>query len=82
VHCVVLSSLCLHNVPGADGRRDALAEVVRLLRPGGTAVISDLAHGDDEYAPFLRGAGLTVEQRGRVPGTFPPQRLLVAHAST
>lgn len=75
---VVLSTLCLHNIPSASGRGRALAEVVRVLRPGGTVVLSDLAHVDDEYAPRLRAAGLAVRTHGRLPGTFPPQRLLTA----
>ena len=36
-----------------------------------------LAHVEDEYAPRLRAAGLSV-RTARAPGTFPPQRLLVA----
>lgn len=76
---VVLSALCLHNIPTAEGRREALAEVTRILRPGGTVVISDLAHVDDEYAPALRRAGLDVRTHGRIPNTFPPQRFLIAY---
>ena len=75
---VVLSALCLHNIPDAPGRRAALAEAVRVLRPGGTVVISDLAHVEDEYAPVLRAAGLRVRCHGRLRRTFPPQRLLTA----
>lgn len=77
---VVLSTLCLHNLADAGARRQALAEIVRVLRPGGAAVISDLAHVDDEYAPALRQAGLDVRVTGRLPGTFPPQQALVAQA--
>jgi arsenite methyltransferase len=54
---VVLSSLCLHNLPGAGARAEALDEVVRILPPGGIVVLSDLAHVDDEYGPHLRRAG-------------------------
>jgi arsenite methyltransferase len=75
---VVLSTLCLHNLPDAEGREHALRELVRVLRPRGTVVLADLAHVDDEYAPALRRAGLRVETRGRIRGTFPPQRLLIA----
>jgi arsenite methyltransferase len=74
---VVLSSLCLHNLADAGARAAALDEVVRILRPGGTVVVTDLAHVRDEYAPHLERRGLTVRTQ-RVPATFPPQRLLVA----
>ena len=76
---VVLSSLCLHNLGQASARAAALEEMSRILRPGGTVVISDLAHVDDEYAPHLGRIGFTVSRLDGVPGTFPPQRLLVAH---
>ena len=45
---VVFSSLCLHNLGSQADRRAALDEIMRILRPGGTVVISDLAHVDDE----------------------------------
>jgi SAM-dependent methyltransferase len=77
---VVLSSLCLHNLPEATERAAALDEAVRLLRPGGTLVLSDLAHVEDEYAPHLRGAGMSV-CTARAPATFPPQRVLVGRRS-
>jgi arsenite methyltransferase len=75
---VVLSSLCLHNLGKASARAAALDEIDRVLRPGGTVVLSDLAHVDDEYAPHLASRGFTVTRLERVPGTFPPQRLVVA----
>lgn len=74
---VVLSALCLHNLGDPADRQQALKEAVRVLRPGGTMAISDLAHVEDEYAPFLRGRGFTV-RTSAVPATFPPQRALVA----
>jgi ubiquinone/menaquinone biosynthesis C-methylase UbiE len=75
---VVLSSLCLHNLGEAADRADALEEIARILRPGGTVVISDLAHVDDEYAPLLGRLGMAVSRLERVPRTFPPQRLVLA----
>ena len=55
----VLSLLCLHNIEGAADRDAACAEVARVLRPGGTALIADYVptHG---YAAALRRAGLQV----------------------
>lgn len=75
---VVLSSLCLHNLADPAARSAAWDEVCRILRPGGTVVVSDLAHVDAEYAPHLERAGFALLRQERVPRTFPPQRLLVA----
>src|SRR6266700_1188047 len=36
---VVVSNLCLHNIPTRDGRDRACREIVRVLKPGGKAVI-------------------------------------------
>jgi arsenite methyltransferase len=40
---VVVNSLALHHIPTAAGRRAALAEAVRVWRPGGRLPIVDLA---------------------------------------
>lgn len=77
---VVLSTRCLHNLAEPAARRAALDEAARVLRPGGTLALSDLAHVDDEYAPHLRAAGFLDIRVGRATGTFPTQRFLVARA--
>lgn len=77
---VVLSALCLHNLPDAAARAAALAEAVRVLRPGGTLALADLAHVEQEYAPYLRAEGFAVRTE-RAPATFPPQRVLVARSA-
>jgi arsenite methyltransferase len=54
---VVVSSLAISNIRGADGRAQALREAVRVLRPGGRLRIAD--DGADRYAAVLRDAGCT-----------------------
>src|SRR5262249_54945495 len=39
---LVLSALAIHNIPTADGRREALAEALRVVKPGGRMMIADL----------------------------------------
>jgi arsenite methyltransferase len=39
---VIVSSLAIHNIPTHAGRRKALAEAVRVLRPAGRLAIADL----------------------------------------
>lgn len=39
---VVLSNLCIHNIPDKQGRDQACREIARVLKPGGIALISDL----------------------------------------
>lgn len=77
---VVLSSLAIHNVPDEQGRTVAIAEILRVLRPGGTAVIQDLRHVR-QYAAQLRDHGL---ENAVVSGLqfriFPPVRYLVGQA--
>jgi arsenite methyltransferase len=75
---VVLSNLCLHNIYEQQGRFKAYREIVRVLKPGGVAVLSDykLMH---EYQAELVRCGMTVELCPRDwTGTFPPMRILVA----
>ena len=75
---VVLSNLCLHNIPSAADRERACREIARVLAPGGVALISDFRHTND-YERVLRAAGL--ETRRSVPHfltTFPPLRVVEA----
>jgi SAM-dependent methyltransferase len=74
---VVLSALCFHNIPEEEGRRAALSEVFRVLRPGGRVVIADL-DGVEQYAEWLRNAGCTRVEVTNASGTFPPQRVITA----
>jgi arsenite methyltransferase len=40
---LIVSSLAVHNIPGREGRAQAISEAARVLRPGGRLVLADLA---------------------------------------
>jgi arsenite methyltransferase len=75
---VIVSNLCLHNIYDAPTRRRAVQQIVRVLKPGGIALISDYKR-TAEYAEELRTAGLIVEKkRGSLITTFPPLTVVIA----
>jgi len=75
---VVLSNLCIHNIDDSVGRDEACREIARVLKPGGTAVISDFKN-IDQYARVFRGAGLEAKMSGPyLLDTFPPLRIITA----
>jgi arsenite methyltransferase len=55
---VILSSWALHNIYDAAGRRRALEEIVRVLKPGGRLLIADIRHAR-EYANVFRELRMT-----------------------
>ena len=76
---VVLSNLCLHNLPTREARDSACAEIARVLKPGGTALISDYKK-TEEYAKAFERRGCRVESDAGVRiWFFPPLKLLTIH---
>jgi len=65
----VVSSWALHNIYDREGRRQALLEIVRVLKPGGRAAILDIRH-TAEYAEVFRQNGLGEIKRSRPNFTF------------
>lgn len=75
---VIVSNLCLHNIYDAPMRRQALAEIVRVLKPGGQVLLSDYKL-TAEYAKHLKESGLEVSRKwGSLWTTFPPLKVVVA----
>lgn len=74
---VILSNLCLHNIYDKPTRLKACAEIVRVLKPGGVASISDYKL-TGEYAEVMRNAGLRVERKfPNLLTTYPPLRIVL-----
>jgi arsenite methyltransferase len=75
---VVVSSMALHNIPGAAGRTAAIDELARVLKPGGRVAILDY-RDTGRYAAALAAAGLGDVQRSRRRfGMYPPVRVVTA----
>jgi SAM-dependent methyltransferase len=75
---VIVSNLCIHNIYDKPTRLRALQQIVRVLKPGGIALISDYKL-TAEYAAEFQQAGLQVEKkRGSFLTTFPPLTVVIA----
>jgi len=57
---VILSTYCLHNIEDEPEREAACHEIARILKPGGTVLISDYIPTGD-YAKAFAAAGLSVK---------------------
>jgi arsenite methyltransferase len=55
---LVVSSLAIHNIPNPEGRKRAITEAVRVLRPGGRLVIADFRE-TGHYGEHLGELGMT-----------------------
>jgi ubiquinone/menaquinone biosynthesis C-methylase UbiE len=49
---VVVSNVAIHNLYQPAERERAIAEIARVLKPGGQALINDIRHGDEYAAAF------------------------------
>ena len=78
---VIVSSYALHNIPDKAGRRKAVAEIARVLKPGGKLALVDIFHAG-EYAGALRDAGIReVRASWPFPLFFLPTRIVTASKS-
>lgn len=63
---VVVSTLAFHHIhssSAAAGRREAIREILRVLRPGGVILLFDVGHVLGDVEAVLRTAGVTQIQR-------------------
>lgn len=75
---VIISNLCLHNIKKSKDRKAACAEIYRILKPGGTVIISDFIK-TGEYAKKFKSLGMRVQKEGPYfLDTFPPLTLVKA----
>jgi arsenite methyltransferase len=73
---VVLSNLCIHNIPTRAARDRACREIVRVLKPGGKALISDFIH-TGQYAEVFESAGASARRTGwNFAFVWPPLRII------
>jgi arsenite methyltransferase len=74
----VISSIAIHNVPGKEGRAQAVREIARVLKPNGRLVIRDL-HATGEYVKTLADLGWeNVKLSGRSFMAVAPIRIVTA----
>ncbi len=75
---VVLSNLCIHNLSTPKDRAIACQEIARVLKPEGTAVISDFRF-TKEYEQVFKSLGLKTNRLGPFwLSTFPPLTIIEA----
>jgi len=73
-----VAHFAIHNIPGHEGRREAIREIVRALKPGGQVALSDLK-SVGLYANELRKSGMSdVRIFGPSFWTWPPSRTVIA----
>jgi len=75
---VVVSNLVIHNIPTREGRDKACHEIARVLKCGGTAVISDFVNTREYQAEFERAGLKSSPESCWSWGTFPPLRIIKA----
>jgi ubiquinone/menaquinone biosynthesis C-methylase UbiE len=54
---VIVSSWAIHNIYDAAGRKEALQEIVRALKPGGRIALTDIRH-TEEYRQVMQELGM------------------------
>jgi arsenite methyltransferase len=78
---VVVANLAIHNISSRDGRREAISEIVRVLKFGGQVALMDFKHVG-QYCEDLKKNGMgDASASGPVLWIFPPVRVARGHKS-
>ena len=75
---IVLSNLCIHNIEDKSGRKKAIKEIIRVLKPGGVAIISDFKNIDEYVSVFTKEGLKTTTLPKFWMDTFPPLSIIRA----
>jgi ubiquinone/menaquinone biosynthesis C-methylase UbiE len=73
---VVISNQCLHNIYNVEDRKKACAEISRVLKQGGTGIISDFKHLKEYQNNFMESGLQTEILPAGYFNTFPPLAIL------
>jgi len=72
----IVASNSIHNIYDREGRRQAINQIVRVLKGGGQVALLDIRH-TAQYAEDLRAAGMqNVKRSGLILWIFPPVRVV------
>jgi ubiquinone/menaquinone biosynthesis C-methylase UbiE len=75
----VVANLAIHNISDREGRREAISEIVRVLKPGGQVALMDFKHVG-QYAEDLKRNGIAdASVSGPIFWIFPPVRIARGH---
>ncbi len=75
---VAVANLSIHNIYNREGRREAINEAIRVLKPGGKVALMDFEHVK-EYGEDLQAAGMQdVHVSGLSFWIYPPVRIATA----
>src|ERR1700689_3566527 len=78
---VVVANLAIHNISSRDGRREAISEIVRVLKFGGQVALMDVKHVG-QYCEDLTKNGVRDASASKpIFWIFPPVRVARAHNS-
>jgi arsenite methyltransferase len=78
---VVVANLAIHNISSRDGRREAISEIVRVLKFGGQVALMDFKYVGQYCEDLKRNGMVDASASGPIFWIFPPVRVARGHKS-